>query len=336
MPKIGIYYDSTESLWKAGLTPGWNAAYKKELLNALNSFGPVFSAAKQKSEFEFISALLRVRGVIGPGWDPWENTVEVVEKMQGLHEKADYESSVHLLLWIYGHIVEASEPYEILMNMLGIAGGGRWLIKNFQDRTFKNGKKNPLSPSEKIEILRTRAKQVGQSAGMAPLNGLVDKNLRNAIFHSDYSTHNGNVRISQPSKEYSRDEIYSMANHAIAYFEAIKFLIKTARAEYKKPKVVSVPVQFSGDRDEQAITMVREGEGLIGIKDNWTAEEIQKGKIPFRFGRFHQYELKMLAQDETIVKFPVSRVHRANRLLKYLPKFVSVPLAKKLKATDWF
>jgi hypothetical protein len=36
------------------------------------------------------------------------------------------------------------------------------------------------------------------------------------------------------------------------------------------------------DPNERAIVMVREGHGVIGLKDAWTAEELQAGRMPWR------------------------------------------------------
>lgn len=333
---IGIYFDTADSTYKAGLTPGWNPTYKQRLLDCLNAFDPLFKAAKTRSEFEFLVALFRVRGLSGPGWDAWENTVEVMEHMQALHHKADYEAAAHLWLWLYGHAIEASEPYETLASMLTITGGGRWSIKNLPDRTRKDGSTVPLSPGEKIQKLTDLATRVGLTATMSPLKGLVDRNLRNAIFHSDYSVYDGNVRIYNPTREYPRAAILDQVNHAIAYFEAIKYLIKAARAEYQEPKVIDVHPGFSGDPDERAVVMVRQGDGAVGLKDNWTAEEIRRGKITFRIGRFYGYEQRMLNADPFTAVFPPSRFHRANRILKLLPRFARARLVPLLRKTDWF
>ncbi len=333
---IGIYFDTADSTWKAGLTRGWNPTYRQRLLGSLNAFGPLFTAAKNRSEFEFLVAIFRVRGLSGPGWDPWENTVEVVDRMQALHHKAEYEAAAHLWLWLYGHVIEASEPYETLASMLTITGGGRWSVKNLPDRARRDGSTVPLSPGEKIQKLTDLATQVRLPATVQPLSGLVDRNLRNAIFHSDYSIYDGNVRIYNPTKEYPRAAILDQVNHAIAYFEAIKYLIKAARAEYLEPKVIDVHPGFSGDPDEKAVVMVRQGEGAVGLKDNWTPEEIRRGKIPFRIGRFYSYEQRMLDANPLTTVFPPSRIHRANHILRILPRFASARLVRWLRKTDWF
>ena len=57
------------------------------LIKYLNLIDKLFEKAKTKSEFEFIFALLRVKEVIGPGWDSYENTEEIFNLLSNLIEK---------------------------------------------------------------------------------------------------------------------------------------------------------------------------------------------------------------------------------------------------------
>jgi len=50
--------------------------------------------------------------------------------------------------------------------------------------------------------------------------------------------------------------------------------------------------------------MVREGHGLIGLKDAWTTDEIRQGQIPFCVGRFIFEESRMHDADPTRALFP--------------------------------
>lgn len=329
---MSVFFDETDSLWKAEEAPGWNRNYREHLLEALNAFGPLFKAAKTKSEFEFIIALLRVRGLADAGWDAWENTVQAVEEMQRLHAKANYEAAAHLSLWLYGHIVEASEPYEMLANMLNIASGDRWHSINFPDRTRQNGSTIALSPSEKIQQLTAKAAAAQLPPAMAPLQGLIDRNLRNAIFHSDYSVYEGKVRIFKPMRDYTREEALDRANLALAYFEAIKYLVKLSCAEYTEPRTIPVHPGFSADPDERAIVIVRQDEGAVGLKDAWTPEQLRQGKITFRIGRIKRYEERMLDADHLRASLPRDRTTMVNKALKLMPSFLRtrlMPLARR-------
>ena len=74
-----------------------NPIISDNLLLYLNSLTEIFEAAKRISEFEFILALLRVRGLIGPGWDPYETTEEVFELIsKEIYKAKNYKTHRHL------------------------------------------------------------------------------------------------------------------------------------------------------------------------------------------------------------------------------------------------
>ena len=50
--------------------------------------------------------------------------------------------------------------------------------------------------------------------------------------------------------------------------------------------------------------MVREGHGVIGVKDAWTREQIERGKIPFRLVRFFPDEARLMEEDPMRALFP--------------------------------
>ena len=41
---------------------------------------------------------------------------------------------------------------------------------------------------------------------VVPIKDFFDKDLRNAIFHSDYSFYDGEIRLNDPARIYSREE----------------------------------------------------------------------------------------------------------------------------------
>jgi hypothetical protein len=302
------------------------------LLNYINSFSPLFDKAKIKSEFEFILTLLRFRGLQDPGWDPWENTIKTFNNLMRLLKRIkEFETKRHLSLWLYCHIVEASEPYEIIANLINIIDDGRFKISNFPDKQRGNYK-IPQYPSEKINKLVKMSEKINMSDSVFPFKDIFDKELRNAISHSDYSLYKGEVRINKKDlKIYKHEEIQALINKAIAYFDAIKFLISLHIHSYQKPKVIPVHSEFSQDPQEKAITIIRKDYGLVGIKDNWTEEELKRGKIPFRIGRFHKYELELLNKDQFLTILPKDKIKRINNILKILPKFISRYIVKKLQ-----
>lgn len=269
-----------------------SSTFKESLERYLNLLDPLFETAQEKCEFEFILTLLHIRGLQDVGWDPFENTQILFDKIIDLiQSKLDYETSLSITLWLYGHIVEASEPYEILANLFRICEGGRYCISNFPP---KGKNKNPLYPSEKISKLNELAiKDILQNS-MTPFCEFFDRNLRNAIFHSDYVINGGDVNILNPKKRYSNSEITEILNKALAYFTALNSLLRIYKVSYDKPKIVDVHPEFSNNPNEKVITIIRENDGLIGLKDNWNKEERGKGYIFYRVGRFTYDEVKLL------------------------------------------
>lgn len=116
-----------------------NQVYGDAIARYINCLQPLFIKAREKSEFDFIHTLIGVRETQPEGWDPWENTIRVFKCMMKMRRKVkDYETRTHLYLWLYGHIIEAAEPYEIIANLIHIIAGRRFHPENFPNK--KHGK----------------------------------------------------------------------------------------------------------------------------------------------------------------------------------------------------
>lgn len=318
-----------------GKTKGWNPVYRDSLLKYSMCLGPLFEKARSKSEFEFICTLLRVRGVQDAGWDPWDTILKIFDSLTRSAKRIrDFQTQRHLFLWLYGHIVEASEPYEIVANLITIIDGGRFNINNFPD-TQRGKYKKPQSPSEKIDKLVKIANKINMSDSIFPFQDVYDRELRNAIFHSDYALYRGEVRLPKGyGKIYSHDEIQALINKALAHLNALKNIVSGYIRSYQSPKIIPVHPEFNKVPQAQAITIVRKGYGLVGLKDNWSIDELKRGRIPFRIGRFLKYERNMLDKDPTFAVLPRNRIEKVNKILKILPKFLVERLLKLLKNTS--
>jgi hypothetical protein len=282
----------------------WNPAYREALARYLTALDSAFSRADQRSQFEFLLSLLRVRGLEDAGWDPYETTLRAIPAMYRIHdyivERGEIEAAQHLGLWVYGHIVEASEPYELLANLIDVANGGRFKFDRFPPHP--NGR--PKSPGEKIQQLREMAVAAEMPGVPSPLQEIWNREFRNAIFHADYSFYGSELRTVRPMQTYTRDEHMTILNRALAYHEALAHLYKTHIASYHEPEVIPVHPEFSQNPEERAVVIVREGYGATGLKDAWTREQITAGKIPFRIGRFTPEEIRLLDSDHTLALLP--------------------------------
>jgi hypothetical protein len=279
-----------------------HSSYPEALPRYVTLFDLAFSKAKERSEFALISTLLRVRGLQDAGWDPYETSLAAIGQMRAVHQKVEsFYAARHLQLWIYGHIVEASEPYEILSNLIAISQGDTFNITRFPPQSGR-----PQSPGGKINQLEQAATSANLPSVVTPLKEVWDRDLRNAIFHSDYSVHGPEVRFKKDGHPhaYGHEEILTLVNRALAYFDALKFLHAHYIGSYTEPKEIAMHPLNAGPPNERAVVMVREGHGAIGLKHAWTLEELKRGHINWHFGRFSMEEMKLIGADPIRASFP--------------------------------
>lgn len=275
--------------------------YLEALPRYMTAFDPAFTRARETSEFEFLFSLLRIRGMQDAGWDPYETTLKAIPALVEVHKQIqDFESARHLQLWIYGHVIEASEPYEILANLIDVSTGGRFHGNRFPPR--RGG--HQQSPGEKIDQIEKAATSAGMPQVAIPIREAWNRDFRNAIFHSDYSLHGDEVRTFRPVRKLTHEDVMTLVNRALAYHDALAKLYQAHISSYEEPKVIDVHPEVSGDPEEKAVVIVREGYGAVGIKDAWTLEQIQAGKITFRTGRFSQEEINLMRDDPTLALLP--------------------------------
>ena len=217
-------------IWTASLNESELASINPVVAEAmpryLTIFDEIFAKAKQTNELEFLFCLFRVRGASDPGWDPYQTTLESIPALVDCATTIQNEIAArHLRLWIYGYIVEASEPYELLANLLEVARGRHYALNtNFPAK--KSGA--PQSPGEK----KRRIKELGSAAKLPdaaiPLEEVWDHELRNAVFHSDYVLHGSELRTLNPVRTFSEGDILTLVNRAVAYHSALAMIFKLA------------------------------------------------------------------------------------------------------------
>lgn len=96
----------------------------------------------------------------------------------------------------------------------------------------------------------------------------------------------------------------TLVNRALAYFQILKFLRSLFITEYAQPLEIPMHPLNAAIPGERAVVMVREGYGAIGLKDAWTLEELKRGHIPWRYGKFFREEIGMTGKDPTRAFFP--------------------------------
>ncbi|GGX95747.1 hypothetical protein GCM10007160_24210 [Litchfieldella qijiaojingensis] len=277
-----------------------HAAYLDALPRYCTALDPIFQRARDASEFNFLMSLFAIRGMQDAGWDPYETTVRAIESVRAVYNDLEGDAARHLLLWIYGHIMEASEPYELLANLLDVSEGGRFHVARFSSPRGRG----PLSPDTKIRKLEEKAKEVGIPDAVVPMKEAWDRELRNAIFHADYSLYGPEVRTIRPLRVYSHDEIMTLVNRALAYHEALSLLRRMHIESYREPVRIPADEEFTSNPREEAVVIVKEGYGAVGLKDGWSEEELRRGCIPYRLGRFSYTDMEMLNANPTLALLP--------------------------------
>ena len=232
-------------LWTLTADAGDHQPFIIWLQRHLNALDPIFERARAASEFQFILSLLRIRGMQDAGWDAYETTLRAIPRIRDLCVGADTETSNHVALWLYGHIFEASEPYEILANLIRIAAGGQYRVGS----AFPPRANRQATPGEKIRILETMATQAGFSpVTFAPLLEVWDRRLRNAIFHADYTITREELRIMEPRARYSWARFDDLINGALAYVDATSQLYQMHISSYEEPTEIPNDPRFTPTR----------------------------------------------------------------------------------------
>lgn len=294
-------------------------------LKYLNELDPLFRKAKEASELQFILCLIRQGGYTDVGWDPFETFIQTYDAFKSINSSGLYSSVTDpYALFMYGLIMEASVPYEFLANLLNVIEGGTYRINNFPDDTDANGKKRSQPFQNKIDQIKSRAKK--HKIKITLFDDFVDNKLRNSIFHSDYSMYLSEIRILHPIKRYTKEERMTLMNNAFTYIEAFLGLYYAYIGAYKKPELIDAPEDFIHHPNEKVITIVREGYGLLGIKDNWTQDQLARGYIPFRLLSCFPYEIPLIEKGQLLL--PPDRVKKFNNFVKPFPRFIRIFLVK--------
>jgi hypothetical protein len=264
----------------------------------MTALDPVFTQAEIRSEFDFLHALIPVFGLQSAGWDPYETTIRAVRgTLEMIDEASDFEKARHLQLWLWGHIVEASAPYELLARLLAVCAGQRPRMTHFPD----SARGVPQSPWKKVKALEAQADALGLSDVLVPVREIWDGQLRNAVFHADYTLYGRSVRLPRVGAEYTHEEIERLVVRALCFHRALEMFRTGSLAQYTEPKVISAGAFAPG---ELATVIVREGYGAVGVKDAHSPEAVARGAIPFRMGIFTDAERAMLDADPQLARLP--------------------------------
>ncbi|MFL5832693.1 MAG: hypothetical protein ACJ76B_01760 [Solirubrobacterales bacterium] len=297
---MDLYRDDEVGFWKLEATDEeWNLKpdYIRALPLYLNGLDSLFARAQQQDEAQLILSLLGIKGLQAAGWDPYDTTIDAIRAATRLHnETEDRVAAWHLSLWVYGHIVEAATPYDLLANLIHVAKGGQARMAPFSSEGGRL-----LSPGRKLELIGLGAEEIGNQAARALLAAIWHRQLRNGVFHADYTIHGSEIRLVGDGEVLTLEEFAAFSGRAHGYHDAMIGLRRYYRSLYTEPKIVPAGPISPG---QNLTIIVRGGYGAVGIKDALTPAERAAGGIPFRYARLFPDEMAMINADPELALLP--------------------------------
>lgn len=253
----GLFRKNESGIWEVGERPHGLGSLDPLILENLSAFDRAFSAAKSRREYDFVLALMRFRPDLVPDWDPFLSTFEVFPQVaQAITRIEAPLPRWHVSIWLYLHIMEAAEPYEILRNILEIGSGNA-----FQPIDIAVDTKTSVI----VRRLEKTCVRTGHADTFDPIRKAWNLELRNAVAHAAYVIADGDLRIFRPRPHvFIGPEVQAYIDAALAYFLAFVHVLYFHIAQYRRSIEVKAP--RSAMAIGPASIVVRQGYGAIGIK----------------------------------------------------------------------
>ena len=167
----------------------------KTEMNPDKVFQPLFEKAKEADEFEFCCTILRIRGMEGAGWDPLRESDQFSQQLMSLIDSPLVNiMKIRLLLFLYCHLTEMDDLYNIIGNLLMVIKGERYSINPYIAQLHKS-RKEARYPVSKIERICELANEVDLPEVGNIFKQFFVKQIRNAFYHSDYIITNESFNI---------------------------------------------------------------------------------------------------------------------------------------------
>jgi len=235
---------------------------------------PLFEKARKQDEFEFCCTLLRIKGLETIGWDTLLESNELIHQVLKLvQEQLDGKLKVRLLLFLYCHVTEIDDLYDVVGNLLRICLGDRYSISPFDRKLHKSGK-SADSPNSKVLRIFEWANEIGFPEIGEMLNYMLVKQVRNAFFHSDYILHNNMFNIKRGkgllihnyiTGSIPLDWLIPKLELGINFALVTIGLIEEQISSYREEKIVKARIGSNGSVEDVLITVDPEF-GLSGFR----------------------------------------------------------------------
>ena len=209
-------------------------------------FQQLFSDSWSSNPLQMIFALVRVGGMSDPNWDPMLESLAAFEDYEVLLEEIDATSSkqrhYRLRLLYYCHLVEASAPYNLVMNLLRCRAGMDYHISPFHYLYRQKGKslvRVPPSVAAKMRAIREFEAKHSDGRVISQLEKAVDESIRNSFFHSDYCFSDSEYRsLGSPTKVFEFSDLDRFLDEAFAIYGALLAIWSSARQQLGSQKKV--------------------------------------------------------------------------------------------------
>lgn len=239
--------------------------------------GELFSAAREADEFEFACALLRVKGLEEPGWDPYSETHALVSDLTSLiSAPLQGTTQIRLGLLLYSHLTEVDTIYAMLANLLRIVQGERCVTDPFSNPpNLRNVRLWPPSAAMVHRWLYDDLRAGGWSAVAETLEWFFDEQVRNAFSHADYIIHGDKIRSRAArfeidgiiTGEMPLERFTELLNRALVFFDAVAGLHHDQRTSYREP--MEVTGRFGSNEERIPIRLLADAErGLYGFESS--------------------------------------------------------------------
>lgn len=193
--------------------------------------------------FEFVRVLVRESGMMDAGWDAFQESRAVLDdlsKLAGLQlppESFPDAARTRVRLWLlsYCHLTEMDFPYTLIANLLRMKLKKKYLMNPFADLVVPIKRKKVVvalkrpSPNAKIRRIEELATAAGMPSIPAAIAEIYDNVIRNAVYHSDYTVHEGQMRLMSNYRVVEFDELEELFINAFAFSSALFQLYERCR-----------------------------------------------------------------------------------------------------------
>ena len=193
---------------------------------------------------QLFASLLRVVGMEDRGWDPYAESLSILDDFFALMQSELPEDKFvdgeltkwRLGLLLYNHIVEMSASYEVLTNLLRYRLGKGYSPNPYDDflteSERKRYKKSGLFPTQKIKVIKRLSGEADLHVGDI-FDEFYKTEFRNAIAHSDFIVTDKSFRCRNENFtsafQLSLEEVDELITKATIFIDTFFKLEREAR-----------------------------------------------------------------------------------------------------------